>query len=220
MKFSGKIESSKLGCNTCVEGKFVNSRSRISDARSQKSLEKVHVDLAGPVSPVSREGFKYCIAFTDDFSGAVFIYFLKCKSDTFVATEKFLADITPYGKVSCIRSDNGSEFTGKAFQTLLRERGIKHETSAPYSPHQNGTAERHCRTLFEMGRCLLLQSGLPKTLWPYAIQTAAHIRNRCFNKRTKTTPYFSLTGKVTDLSKMWILALDLNVLLTNRSIRN
>ncbi|CAB3997356.1 Retrovirus-related Pol poly from transposon TNT 1-94 [Paramuricea clavata] len=204
MKFSGKIESSKLGCNTCVGGKFVNSRSRIPDARSQKSLEKVHVDLAGPVSPVSREGFKYCIAFTDDFSGAVFVYFLKCKSDTFVTTEKFLADITPYGKVSCIRSDNGSEFTGKAFQTLLRERGIKHETSAPYSPHQNGTAERHWRTLFEMGRCLLLQSGLPKALWPYAIQTAAHIRNRCFNKRTKTTPYFSLTGKVPDLSKMWI----------------
>jgi hypothetical protein len=80
MKFSGKIESSKLGCNTCVEGKFVNSRSRIPDARSQKSLE--NVDLAGPVSPVSREGFKYCIAFTDDFSGAVFVYFLKCKSDT------------------------------------------------------------------------------------------------------------------------------------------
>ncbi|CAB3984441.1 retrovirus-related pol poly from transposon tnt 1-94 [Paramuricea clavata] len=138
------------------------------------------------------------------FSGAVFIYFLKCKSDTFVATEKFLAGITPYGKVSCIRSDNGSEFTGKAFQTLLRERGIKHETSAPYSPHQNGTAERHWRTLFEMGRCLRLQSGLPKTLWLYAIQTAAHIRNRYFNKRTKTTPYFSLTGKVPDLSKMWI----------------
>jgi hypothetical protein len=34
MKFSGKIESSKLGCNTCVEGKFANSRSRIPDARS------------------------------------------------------------------------------------------------------------------------------------------------------------------------------------------
>jgi hypothetical protein len=89
MKFSGKIESSKLGCNTCVEGKFVNSRSRIPDARSQKSLEKVHVDLAGPVSPVSREGFKYCIAFTDDFSGAVFVYFLKCKSDTFEQQRNF-----------------------------------------------------------------------------------------------------------------------------------
>jgi hypothetical protein len=85
MKFSGKIESSKLGCNTCVRRKICKH------ALSQKSLEKVHVDLVGPVSPVSREGFKYCIAFTDDFSGAVFVYFLKCKSDTFVATVKFLA---------------------------------------------------------------------------------------------------------------------------------
>jgi hypothetical protein len=204
MNISGKLEPSKLICNTCIEGKFVNSRSRKPDARAQKPLEKVHVDLAGPITPVSREGFKYCIAFTDDFSGAVFVYFLKSKSDTSVATEKFLADVSPYGKVNCIRSDNGSEFTGKAFQTLLRERGIKHETSAPYSPHQNGTAERHWRTLFEMGRCLILQSGLPKTIWPYAIQTAAHIRNRCYNRRTKTTPYFSLTGIVPDLSRMWI----------------
>ncbi len=141
---------------------------------------------------------------TDDFSGAVFVYFLKSKSDTSVATEKFLADVSPYGKVNCIRSDNVSELTGKAFQTLLRERGIKHEISAPYSPHQNGTAERHWRTLFEMGRCLILRSGLPKTIWPYAIQTAAHIRNRCYNRRTKTTPYFSLTGIVPDLSRMWI----------------
>ncbi len=35
-------------------------------------------------------------------------------------------------------------------------------------------------------------------------QTAAHIRNRCYNRRTKTTPYFSLTGTLPDLSRMWI----------------
>ena len=89
-------------------------------------------------------------------------------------------------------------------RTLLRERGIKHETSALYSPHQNGTAERHWHTLFEIGRCLILQSGLAKIIWPYAIQTAAHKRNRCYNRRTKLTLYFSLTGIVPDLSRMWI----------------
>ena len=34
-----------------------------------------------------------------------------------------------------------------------------------------------------------------KMLWPYAVQTAAHIRNRCYNNRTKSTPYFSMTGR-------------------------
>lgn len=77
----------------------------------------------------------YVQSFTDDYSNAMFVYFLKTKSDTMQATEKFLADTAPYGKVKCIRSDNGTEFTCKDFQTLLRKNGIKHETSAPYSPH-------------------------------------------------------------------------------------
>ena len=83
-------------------------------------------------------------------------------------------------------------------------RGIKQETSCSNSPHQNGTAERHWRTLFEMARCLLLEKSVPKVLWPYAVQVAAHIRNRCYNNRTQTTPYFSMTGKKPDLSKMWV----------------
>ena len=110
----------------------------------------------------------------------------------------------PYGKVKCIRSDNGTEFTGQEFQSLLRSKGIRHETSAPYSPHQNGTAERGWRTLFEMSRCMLLESNLPKQLWTYAVQTAAQIRNRCYSKRLEQTPYRVFTGKTPNLSNMKI----------------
>ena len=148
----------------------------------------VHTDLAGPINPVSKEGFKYCIAFTDDYSGVVFVYFLRNKSNTVDATEKFLADCSPYGQVKCIRSDNGIEFMSNAFQTLLRERALKHETSSPYSSHQSGTVKRHWPTLFEMGRCLLIEKQLPKDLWLYAIQTAAHIWNRCHNSALQNTP--------------------------------
>lgn len=70
------------------------------------------------------------------------MYILKNKSDVVQATEKFLPDTAPFGKVERIRSDNGLELMGKNYQALLRRNGIKHETSAPYSPHQNCTAER------------------------------------------------------------------------------
>ena len=60
------------------------------------------------------------------------IYFIRQKSDTFKATEKFLADSAPYGKVKCLRSDNGTEFTSESFQNLLLKHSIKHEKSAPY----------------------------------------------------------------------------------------
>ena len=37
----------------------------------------VHMDLAGPVATESIDGYKYVQSFTDDYSGAVFVYFLK-----------------------------------------------------------------------------------------------------------------------------------------------
>lgn len=201
MKITGET---KIDCNVCTEGKFTNSRSRKADTKACAPLELVHTDLAGPIESTGQDGHKYAISFTDDFSGAVAVYFLKNKSDTTLATKKYLADSAPYGSVKCIRSDNGTEYTSEAFQALLREKGIRNETSSPYSPHQNGTAERQWRTLFEMGRCMLIEKGLPKALWPYAIQSAAHIRNRCYSERTKNTPYFMLTGRKPNLSKMWI----------------
>ncbi|KAL9987803.1 hypothetical protein ACROYT_G002165 [Oculina patagonica] len=202
MKISNSSSSKPQDCNVCIEGKMTQSRNRNPDARATAPLELVHTDLAGPIDPASREGFRYSIAFTDDYSGAIFVYFLKRKSDTVAATKKFLADTAPYGEVKCIRSDNGGEFISQEFKSLLEKNKIKHEMSAPHSPHQNGTAERHWRTLFEMGRCLLLQANLGKGFWPYAVMAAAYIRNRCFNNRLKQTAYFAITGKKPNLSNM------------------
>eukprot|EP00794_Sanderia_malayensis_P019552 gene19552-21484_t len=135
-------------------------------------------------------------------SGAVAVYFFKNKSDAVKATEKFIANIAPYGTVKCIRSDGGGEFISKEFESLLTKNGIRHDKSSPHSPHQNGTAERHWRTLFEMGRCLLTQENVSKEFWPYAVMGAAHIRNRCYNKRLQKTPYQAMTGKKPNLSNM------------------
>lgn len=74
------------------------------------------------------------------------MYFIKRNSDTLTATEKFLANTTPYGEVKCIRLDNGGEFISQKFKSLLQKNKIKHEMFAPHSPHQNAMAERHWRT--------------------------------------------------------------------------
>ena len=98
----------------------------------------------------------------------------------------------------------GGEFISQGFKTLLRKHAIRHETSAPCSPHQNGTLERARRSIFSMARCLLLEANLPKFLWTYAVMTAVYIRNRCFNSRLEKTPYEALTGKQPNLSKMHV----------------
>ena len=88
MYISGKLDKSKLECNTCTEGKFVNNRIRKPDARATKPLEIVHTNLAGPISPMSKEDFKYSIAFTDDFSEAVFVYFLENRNYKYCASDR------------------------------------------------------------------------------------------------------------------------------------
>ena len=170
-----------VDCDVCIKSKMSDEKCRIPDVRAKEPLEFVHYDFAGPIEPAAREGFKYALCFTDDFSSLVTMYFLKNKSDTVRATKKFLADVAPYGDVKRLRSDNGGEFMSKDFKELMLDNKIKHETSAPRSPHQNGSAERQWKTLFEMARCMLIESGLPKYLWTYAAMSAAYIRNRCYN---------------------------------------
>ncbi|GFO01846.1 CCHC-type Zinc finger, nucleic acid binding protein a [Plakobranchus ocellatus] len=77
---------------------------------------------------------------------------------------------------------------------MLVRHKIRHEMSAPYSQHQNGKAERAWRTLFEMARCLLTDSGLPKFLWSYAVLATAYIRNRCIHTKIDCTPFQAVTG--------------------------
>ena len=56
------------------------------------------------------------------------------------------------------------------FKDVFIKHGIKHQLSSPHTPQQNGTAERSWHTGFDMARCLLLQSGLPKYMWNYRDQ--------------------------------------------------
>ena len=200
----GITDDKEVDCEVCTQGKMCEFRNRKPDQRATDPLDLVHCDLAGPIDPVARDGFRYALSFVDDYTGIIMVHFLKQKSDTLEATEKFLADVVPFGKVKRIRSDNGTEFTGKYFKALLRRNSIRHETSAPYSPHQNGTVERAWRSLFSMARCLLIEASLPKALWAYAVLASAYIRNRCFNARLEKTPYEALTGKQPNLSSMHV----------------
>ena len=186
MKVTGK-KTTKICCETCPLSKQVVHRSRQPDERATTPLEFIHSDIAGPITPTAREGYKYVINFVDDYTGACFIYFLKLKSASSKALEKFLCDVAPYGKVNYVitrfRSDNGGEYISNEFETVLIKNKIRHEFSAPHSPHQNGTAERNWRSLFEMARSMIIGSGVPKSLWAYAVMAAAHVRNRMYSER-------------------------------------
>ena len=141
------ITDSKVSekCEVCIATKLTETRNRTPDKRATSPFELVHSDLSGHISTPNVEGMGYAISFVCDYSGLIKVYLLKDKTakSVVLATEQYLADIAPCGGVKRLRTDNGTEYTAECFQNLMRKRGIKHEFSAPYSPHQNGTAERN-----------------------------------------------------------------------------
>ena len=55
-----------------------------------------------------------------------------------------------------------------------------------------------------MTRCLLIEAGLPKSLWSYAVKASAYIRNRCFNNRIKLTAIECFTYNKPNICNMHV----------------
>jgi hypothetical protein len=86
-------------------------------------------------------------------------------------------------KVKKIRSDNGSEFKNTQVEYYLDQEGIKREFLAPYTPQQNGVAERKNKTLIESARTMLDEYKTFDRFWAKAINTACHAVNRLYLHR-------------------------------------
>ena len=180
-----------LNCDICIQEKMSNDKNKTLDCKSTKIFTLVHSDLAGPIQTLAKDDYRYVINFIDVYSDLTMLYFLKHKPNTLLATRKYLPDITPYGYVKCLWTGSRLEFTLEPFQQLFVLNRIKHEQSAPYSPHQNETTEQSWQTLFSMVRCLFIESKLPQNLWGYLLMASLYIRNCCYNKKTRKTPYES-----------------------------
>ena len=174
-------------CEVCSLGKISKKPvSKLSDNRAKQTLERVHSDVLGPVNPSSINGFRYAVTFVDDFSRYANVKFLRYKSEVLEMFKEYIAE---HGVPQILRSDNGTEYTSKDFRRLCVENKIKQEFTVPETPEQNGLAERFNRTVVEMARCMLIESGLPKSYWVRALDTAAQVRNIVVKENNGKSPF-------------------------------
>lgn len=132
----------------------------------------------------------------DDFSKFTVIYFIRNKSEVEQKIKEIVAMVENKFNIKpkLIRSDRGGEYFATELKDFLRKQGIRTQYTAPYSPQQNGVAERRNRSLIEMARCMLTDAKLPKYLWAEAINMAKYIQNRTVTKGADSTPYFNWNG--------------------------
>lgn len=194
-------------CTTCMEGKMNRLPFKNIGTRASEPLQLIHTDLCGPMETSSIGGAKYYITFIDDYSRKVYVYFMKNKSDTLEMFKQFknLVENETEKRIKVLRSDNGKEYINKEFKLFLEKFGIQHQTTNPYTPEQNGLAERMNRTLVERAKCMILNSSLAKHFWAEAVSTAAYVINRSPTKALDyKTPYEQWSGKKPNIKNMRI----------------
>jgi transposase InsO family protein len=178
---NGLPEIGEIGlCEGCVLGKqsklpFPKDQS----LRATKVLELVHTDLCGPMEVESMGGSKYFMLFIDDYSRMTWVYFLSYKSEAFGLFKRFkaMAETQTGARLKALRSDRGGEFQSKEFKQFCEKEGVLQQLTTPYTPEQNGVAERKNRTVVELARSMLKSKGMPNIFWAEAVATAVYVLN-------------------------------------------
>ena len=193
-------------CEPCVKGKQHRKPFQsLREIRSTRKLQCIHSDVCGPMPTESLGGKKYFVSFIDDYTRHCSIYLMRNKSevpDKFKEFEALVCNQTGL-TIGTLRSDNGGEYLSNDFEEYLKEKGIRHECTIPYSPAQNGVANR---TIVESARTMISCAGLPQSYWGEAVVTAAFIRNRVPTRtfKEKVSPYERWFGRRPDLSPLKI----------------
>src|SRR5271168_1572192 len=100
-------------------------------------------------------------------------------------------------------------FCSKEFEKFCKKCGIAPQKTTPYTPHQNGVAERMNKTLMERERSMLSGSGLGQEFWAEAVDTACYLINRPPSSELEDkTPQEVWTSKKPSLSHLRVFGCD------------
>ena len=138
----------------------------------------------------------FIIVFVDGYTRFAKAYSVKHKNEAGDCLEKLLITtrnlLGKDEKVCYIRVDSGTEFTGGKFSEVMKQEKIEYNVGPPHTPEWmeldgNGTAERFNKTLQNKIEALMIDSGLPESMWILGVEAAVHIYNR--------TPHKSLNSE-------------------------
>jgi transposase InsO family protein len=194
-------------CEDCLSGKQTRRPFDGVHEAEEEAGEREYMDLWGPSEVTGVGGKNWLYHMLDGHIAGPRVEFLARKSadETLDAFTGYKTEFEAQtgNKIKCLRVDNGGEWINDKWRAYLRSQGIVLETTTPYSSAQNGPGERGIRTTVEFGRCLLANSGLPKSFWPYAFKCAAYLQWFHPKKRTGgVTPHELYTGKKPDISHL------------------
>ncbi|GJS04403.1 retrovirus-related pol polyprotein from transposon TNT 1-94 [Tanacetum coccineum] len=181
-------------CTPCQLAKGQRLPFTINAKRSSHPLDLIHCDLWGPAPICSKDGYRYYVAFIDDYSRFTWLYPLKTKTGFYSVLPVFinLVQTQCLRKIKTFQSDGGTEFVNQIVRKIFEDNGTFHRFSCPYTPQQNGRAERKHRHIVETGLAMLFNAHVPASYWVDAFTTATFIINRLPTPLLKNKSPFEL----------------------------
>jgi hypothetical protein len=174
------LSSSPPKCNACILGK--QTRSPVPKVRegekASRPLERVFVDLCGPMPCPSRSGRLYSMNVIEDFSSYVWSLPLRNKAEAATVLQHWHRAVENQSgnRLKILVTDNG-ELVSKVMEAWCSRFGIDHQLTAPYTSAQNGRAERLHRTILNKARAMRLSCNAPLSLWDEFCATSAYLTN-------------------------------------------
>ncbi|CAI7781439.1 unnamed protein product [Closterium sp. NIES-53] len=168
-------------CVSCVRGELAWHTFPDKGSDAEEALAVVHIDLCGPFCVAAKNGSLYFLLLKDRHTRFVWAMPVAKMSDVLREFQQWLVLVERQTK-KLVLMLRGGEFLGKEFTNFVNEKGIVHDLTCPYTPQQNGMAEREMRTVVESMRTMLLHMGVQHN-WRYlALRQAVWVLDMTDNK--------------------------------------
>jgi transposase InsO family protein len=174
-------------CKSCAVVKITKASFKHRSSSASKPFEELHLDLIGPIEPMSYKKHKYILTIVDADTQYCAAIPITTKGETFNhLTRAIDVEAKRLGYYpSILHSDQGTEFVNADFEQYCNEHVIRQRFSDAYTPQQNSLAE----PILESLRTIILDSGLRQNLWNEILSASILTLNQIPAHKSKKSPH-------------------------------
>ena len=212
-------------CTACLDGGMHHApvpKSREKSHTRNPTNRLLHSDWWGPYPNLGSNKERFLQVFIDDESGYVWAFASRSKDCGRNNLQRVQADIREMFptdtrvKVSVVQSDSDAVYKAGTFAEWCDSEGIIRRFSAPYTPQQNGRAERFWRTMENSVASMFCYSGMAIHFWPHAVASFVAAHNRTVPSNGTLTPIQLLTNREPDISELRVWGCPVRAFLESR----